>query len=229
MTSRDQILNKLRAARPPFPDAPPRPQHYQPVTTVADTTPEGLLARFTAELERLAGQVWVVEGDAAARDKILDLLGHEHQASHILAWDFTHIPVTGLREAIEAAGVHVTIPLLHDDYRAETIAAIRDAEVGLTGAEAAIAATGTLVVRTAAGKGRIPTILPPVHIVVVTLDQLLPRLEDWAAHERASGLKSIHESANIAFISGPSRTGDIEMALILGVHGPKVLQVIIKR
>jgi L-lactate dehydrogenase complex protein LldG len=68
-----------------------------------------------------------------------------------------------------------------------------------------------------------------VHIVVVTLDQIVPRLEAWLAQQRAQGLPTMHNAANICFISGPSRTGDIEMELILGVHGPGQVQVIVKQ
>jgi L-lactate dehydrogenase complex protein LldG len=225
----EKILNKPRAAGQPFPDAPPRPKTYQPVTSIDDTSPDGLLARFTAEIERLTGEVFVVDGDDAARDKILDLLSNFHHAKHVLAWDFTHIPVAGLREAVEAAGIRITVPQMHDEYRAEMIESIHDAEVGLTGVDAAAATTGTLIVSTAPGKGRIPTILPPVHIAVITLDQIVPRLEDWVAAERADGLTKMRGSANVAFITGPSRTGDIEMSLILGVHGPGIVQVIVKR
>ena len=59
-TSCDKILNKLRAARQPFPDAPPRPKSYMPVTRLEDESPGALLERFTAELERLNGEVFVV-------------------------------------------------------------------------------------------------------------------------------------------------------------------------
>ncbi|NWG16405.1 MAG: lactate utilization protein [Chloroflexi bacterium] len=228
MNARESILNKLRAARQPFPDAPPRPRTYQPATAVADQSPDGLLARFREELERLGGEVFAVEGDEAAREKVLDLL-RSHRAAHVLAWHFTRIPARGLRAAIEAAGITISQPTLRDETRAETLAAIRDAGVGLTGADAAIATTGTLVFSTAAGKGRIPTILPPVHIAVVTLNQFVPRLEDWAAAQRAAGLETARSSANVCFVSGPSKTGDIEMILVKQVHGPGVLQVVVKR
>lgn len=228
MNTRESILHKLRAARQPFPDAPPRPKTYLPVTAVADESPDGLLARFSEEVERLGGEVFAVEGDEAARRKVLDLL-HSHQADHVLAWHFTRIPVRGLRAAIEDAGIAVSQPSLRDETRAETIAAIRDAGAGLTGADAAIAATGTLVFSTAAGKGRLPTILPPAHIAVITLNQLVPRLEDWVARQRAAGLETARGSANLCFVSGPSKTGDIEMILVKQVHGPGVLQIVVKR
>ncbi len=227
-SSRDKILNKLRAASQPFPDAPPRPKGYLPVTVQDDLSPDGLLARFMLEMERLQGQVFSVDSDDDAREKTVELL-QSHNASHILAWHFTRIPVKKLRDAIEAAGIAISQPDVQDEFRAETIEAIRDAQVGLTGVDAAAATTGTLIVTTGTGKGRIPTMLPPVHLVVMTLDQLVPRLEDWVAQERAQNLKAIRDSANVCFISGPSRTGDIEMELVLGVHGPGQLQVVVRR
>lgn len=226
--SREKILNKLRSVQRPFDDAPPRPQQYLNVTTVDDTSPEGLLARFTAELTRLKGEVFPVDDDAAARAKVLELL-KAHQTQRIISWDFEHIPVLNLREAIAEAGIEIVQPAVQDEFRAETLELCRDAEVGLTGADVAVAATGTLVVSTAPGKGRIPTVLAPTHIAVITLDQLVPRLESWLTAERANGMPSVTNGANICFITGPSRTGDIEMELILGVHGPGEVQVIVKK
>jgi L-lactate dehydrogenase complex protein LldG len=227
-SSRDQILNKLRAARKPFPDVPARPAAYLPVTPLDDTSPDGLLKRFTAEMESLKGQVFAVKGDGAARNKVLELL-QAHQATHILAWDFARIPVKGLEKAIREANINISQPGTHDEFRAETIESIRDAQVGITGVDAAIAATATLIVSTAPGKGRIPTVLAPVHIAVVSMGQLLPRLEDWVARQRAAGLTTMRDSANVCFITGPSKTGDVEMVMVLGVHGPGVVQVIVKR
>jgi L-lactate utilization protein LutC len=226
--SRDHILSKLRAARKPFPDAPPRPQPYRPVALLDDHSTEGLLERFEREVRNLIGEIVIVEGDEAARSTILDLL-RAQQTTDLLAWDFRYIPVAKLEAAIRDAGITIHYPETHDEFRAETIETIRHAQVGLTGVDAAIAATGTLVVSTGPGKGRIPTVLAPTHIAVVTLDQIVPRLEDWVAQQRANGLASIRDRGNLCFISGPSRTGDIEMQMIFGVHGPGRVQVVVKR
>lgn len=227
-SSRDNILNKLREAQKPFPDAPPRPQDYLPVALLDDVSPDSLLGQFSRIMEELKGSVFVVKGDAAARDKVIELL-KSHDTKNLLAWDFKHIPVKKLEAAIKEAGITIHYPEMHDEFRSETLETIHAAQAGLTGADAAIAATGTLVVSTGAGKGRIPTVLAPVHIVVITLDQIMPRLEDWVAYQRAHGLDGLWNSANTCFISGPSKTADIEMELIYGVHGPGIIQVIVKK
>lgn len=232
MTStRDQILGKLRAARRPFPTTPPRPEVYMPVTSMNRVSPADMLARFTQELERLDGEVFVVDSDGAARDKVLDLL-KSHNTQRILAWHFKHIPVKKLYTAVRQAGYSICYSNVRDlDLRARErdIARLETAQVGLTGADAVAATTGTLVVSSAPGKERFPTILPPVHIAVVTIGQFVPCLEDWLDQERQSNNPTIEHSDNVCFISGPSRTGDIEQQLVLGVHGPKQLQVVVLR
>lgn len=228
MNSRDTILNKLRAARRPFEDAPPRPKDYLDVTLVEDTSAQGLLERFTREMVNLKGEVFPVVGNEAACQKVMELL-RSHDTRQLIAWDFQHIPVDGLEQSIRSAGVEILIPETHDEFRDEMVQAASQAQVGLTGVDAAAAATGTLIVSTAPGKGRMPTVLAPVHIAVMTLDQLVPRIESWVAQQRAQGLATMQSAANICFITGPSRTGDIEMEIVLGVHGPAKLQVVVKQ
>lgn len=227
-TSRDKILNKLRTARQPFPDAPPRPQVYQPVTKLDDTSADSLVERFVSEITLLKGEAFVVEGDNAACEKVRELL-ISHQTKRLLSWDFRHIPVKNLENPIRELGIEIIYPEIHDEFHHETLVTLETAQVGLTGVDFAIAATGTLVVSTGEGKPRIPTVLPPAHIAVVTQDQIIPRLENWIAYQRANGLPTIQNSANVCFISGPSRTGDIEKQLVLGMHGPGKVQVIIKK
>lgn len=226
-SSRETILNKLRTARRPFENAPPRPQTYLDVTLQDDAAPEALLARFTKELGALTGEVYAVAGDDAARAKVLALL-EEFGARSILAWDFANIPVDGLEAAIRAQGIDILQPDTHDEMRLELLTASAEAQVGLTGAEAAAATTGTLVFTSGPGKGRLPTVLAPVHIVVITLEQIVPRIESWIAAQRAAGLP-LSVSGNFCFVTGPSRTGDIEMQMVLGVHGPGKLRVVVKQ
>ncbi len=226
-SSRETILNKLRSVRRPFDDAPMRPQQYLNVTIQDDESPDALLARFTEELTLLKGEVYTVTGDEEARAKVMETL-EQFEAKSILAWDFANIPVAGLESAIRASGIDIIQPDVHDEMRMEMLEAAAAAQVGITGADAAAATTGSLIFTTGPGKGRIPTVLPPVHVAIITLDQLLPRLESWVAMQRSKGLP-LTNSANVAIISGPSKTGDIEMQMVLGVHGPGKVRVIVKR
>lgn len=231
--SRDQILNTLRGQQRPFKDAPPHPEVYLPVTDIDDISPEALLGRFQTELERLKGELFIVEGQEAARACVLDLL-KSHQTTRIVAWAFQHIPIPDLQSALQDAAYTdaaytVEHPALGDEGRQAVLERLAAAEVGLTGVDALAATTGTLIVSTGEGKTRIPSVLPPVHIAVATVDQLVPRVEDWLAHVRADNSTVLQTSANITFISGPSRTADIEKQLVLGVHGPKRVQVVLIR
>jgi L-lactate dehydrogenase complex protein LldG len=230
-TSREKILHKLRAARRPFPDAPPRPAQYHPVTQPEDTAPSALMERFSQEMTALQGEVFIADGEEAARAQVLELLA-SHKTRRIAAWHFKHIPLSGLYSAIRKAGYTIDYGAVRNenpDARQREITQLETAEVGLTGADAVAATTGTLIVSAGPGKGRIPTVLPPVHIAVVRLGQFVPHLEDWLAQERAAGSVTLKNSANLCFISGPSRTADIEMQRVLGVHGPRRVQVVVIR
>jgi L-lactate dehydrogenase complex protein LldG len=97
-------------------------------------------------------------------------------------------------------------------------------DAGITACELLVAQTGSILVSSASG-GRALSILPHVHVVVATLDQVVATLADALHHvrERHHGrLPSM-----LSFITGPSRTGDIERILVLGAHGPKELVVVL--
>jgi L-lactate utilization protein LutC len=97
--------------------------------------------------------------------------------------------------------------------------------VGVTGVVAAIAETGTLVCESQPCVARGSSLIPPVHLAVVALSQLLPDLCDYC-----EGLGQRAElPANVSLISGPSKTSDIEGVLVTGVHGPRELHVVLVR
>jgi L-lactate dehydrogenase complex protein LldG len=103
----------------------------------------------------------------------------------------------------------------------ETIAAT---PLGLTGVDLALAETGTLILRAGPGKPRSTSLLPACHVAVFdraalveSLAQVGVFLEAWHADEETRGIN---------FITGPSRTADIELTLTRGVHGPKEVHAI---
>jgi L-lactate dehydrogenase complex protein LldG len=99
--------------------------------------------------------------------------------------------------------------------------ACETADVGLTSAEAAFAETGSIVVSSGANTSRMVSLLPPVHIAMVPESKLTADIFTWTAARKGS------LPANTVFVSGPSKTADIEMTLVKGVHGPKRFIVIL--
>lgn len=96
-------------------------------------------------------------------------------------------------------------------------------EVGITGCEFLIAHTGSIMVSSAQKGGRQLFVYPPVHIVIASKNQIVGYLESAYSGIQKKYNKNL--PSQIALITGPSRTADIEKTLILGAHGPKELHV----
>jgi L-lactate dehydrogenase complex protein LldG len=102
-----------------------------------------------------------------------------------------------------------------------------DAEVGITGVDYAIAETGSCVVIPRKGLSRMVSLAPPVYIALVEPEQVVESLDDVFAMRRMEYLQNKGRDANyMNFISGPSRTADIEMTISIGVHGPGQVHLI---
>lgn len=118
-----------------------------------------------------------------------------------------------------------TVALLNVDGGYDK-SALEACDAGLSECECLIAQTGSVCATTKSSGGRALSVLPPHHIVIARKAQLLPDLtaayELLAQKYAASGYPSY-----MGFITGPSRTGDIERILVLGAHGPKKLTVLL--
>jgi L-lactate dehydrogenase complex protein LldF len=104
-----------------------------------------------------------------------------------------------------------------------------EADVGISGANFAVAESGTLVIVSNEGNARLVTALPPVHIALVTTEKFVETLEQAASLIKALVIASSGSkmTAYVSFITGISRTTDIEKQLVMGVHGPEELHIII--
>jgi L-lactate dehydrogenase complex protein LldG len=98
-------------------------------------------------------------------------------------------------------------------------------DAGVTECESLVAQTGSVLVTNPSSGGRALSVLPPHHVVLARQEQLVPDLS--VALERVKRRYSPNFPSMISFITGPSRTGDIERILVLGAHGPKKLTVIL--
>ena len=85
----------------------------------------------------------------------------------------------------------------------------------------------TIIILSAAGRERAASLLPPVFVTLLHAGQILPDLFDLFARLEDEGVESL--PSNLALITGPSKTGDIELKLTTGVHGPGIWEVIIIR
>jgi len=97
-------------------------------------------------------------------------------------------------------------------------------DVGITTAQAAIAETGTLVLDSSRERHRLISLVPPVHIAIIDAARIYQTLGETLAalHNENDEISPI-----VTFVTGPSRTADIELTLAIGVHGPQELYVII--
>lgn len=218
MADRTEFLDRIRHRT--------RAGKYQP-TRAPDTawTPGGPRERgsiedpperFLEELELLGGYGKKVETLSEARDYLLSL-AEERNAKRIVRWDIEELEALGVDESLEEAGTEVVLWRDLEDFRE----AAASADIGITTAEWAIAETGSLMLSGGPGKGRSVTLLPPIHVAVIPVDRVLGTVPE------AIGKYSDAVPANLCFHTGPSRTGDIEMTLAIGVHGPGEVHVLL--
>jgi L-lactate dehydrogenase complex protein LldG len=102
--------------------------------------------------------------------------------------------------------------------------ALEQCDAGLTECDALVAQTGSVLVTSASAGGRALSVLPPHHVVLARREQLVADLP--AAFRLLQEKYGTNYPSMISFITGPSRTGDIERILVLGAHGPKKLTVL---
>jgi L-lactate dehydrogenase complex protein LldG len=116
----------------------------------------------------------------------------------------------------------VELPILFMEDR-PALAELERADVGITVCDALIAQTGSVLLTSRSAGGRALSVLPPHHVVIARESNLVPDLP--AALELLKKAYSDNYPSLITFITGPSRTGDIERILVLGAHGPRILTI----
>jgi L-lactate dehydrogenase complex protein LldG len=124
------------------------------------------------------------------------------------------------RAPILAAARITSLKGVNTEFSREACAA---AEVGITSADFALADTGTLVMLTESGESRLISLLPPCHIAVIEGAKILESLDELFGIVPHPA----DQSSGMVLITGPSRTADIEMRLVRGVHGPGEIHIII--
>lgn len=145
-----------------------------------------------------------------------------HDTDTFVAWE--DLPVSGVASALQSAGMR-RVDHMVDGERAEKNLAYRALDVGVTGAEGALAESGSLILTHGPGRPRMASLIADIHIALLDVSTLEWTLAHWAAKYPALAAGT----TNLVLVTGPSRTGDIELQLNLGVHGPRHVHIVMIR
>lgn len=183
---------------------------------------DNTLERFCTELRSAGGQPFLAPTPAAAWDYISGVL-RAHQVRKILLGQGGALDDLGLAGTLASAGFELI-------RVGDVVAAWREpyfaADAGISNVSHLIAETGTVVMATAAREPRSLSLLPPLHLAVARREQILPDLFDLFDLFAERGAPAAPPSC-LTLITGPSKTGDIELKLVTGVHGPGELHVVL--
>ena len=175
-------------------------------------SPDERLGTFRDRLTALGGDVRIVSDLAGLQTELARIL-EELGAGKIGIWNDPELH-EWLGVVLEGRDVRT--------WGVDAPEAFTDTDLGITGSLYAIADTGTLVLSCAVGRGRSVHLLPAVHLAVVASSQMLDRLGEALEALKRRGLDSY-----IHFVTGPSRSSDIENDQSIGVHGPAAEIVIV--
>ena len=235
--ARDRVLQRLRSSlrdRPVSlrdPDARGLPE--RPMTVYPAPEGQSWATCFGARLTGLGGSFELADRASDVPQhiahKISEWLPDRRTvgAATVLSWAPSELHIIGLEQALAELEIALLVPDEMNDRQVRDHAA--SLAVGLTGVEAGFANTGSVVLTPAPGRSRAASLLPLHHLVLVPLSRLHPTFEDWIVRLRREGRLEavVRESSQVAFVTGPSNTADIELNLTLGVHGPKAVHAIV--
>ena len=222
-SARADILSRIRKA---LANPAPRPGHPPPSSPQRSATaaarlalppvgpsPDDWLSLFSKNSEELRTETRVLDDLDAASRFFANLVRSEnwqHLASHRGALTDT---------LLASCPVPVTLT------ESSAGASLEPCDAALSECDALVAQTGSLVLTSRSAGGRALSVLPPHHIVIAKRQQLVPDLP--AAFDLLQSRYGHSWPSMTSFITGPSRTGDIERILVLGAHGPKRLTILI--
>ena len=208
MNAREAILKRIREAAPSF---APTPSGTEPADGSAMSS-EDRLNEFEKRFLAVGGTYHHVSEPDAIKPALAEILA-DKTGLKVATDDSANSLVPNLAEYLQDLGMIAVPPLPEDAH---------DAAVGITAVEAALAYSGSLLV-TSLHRGELAaSLLPPVHIALTARSVLVDGVPDLLTH-----LDQLGWPRGAALITGPSRTADIELTLVTGVHGPREVHVIL--
>jgi len=201
--SKEIVLRRVREAlAKSAPFLPPTPDF---VNSVHPAPVDDMSVVFVQNFINNSGTFFYCESEEDFFDQLF-AFKREQNLQHLFVWE------PNLQHILYHAGI---------DYTESEDGFINQAEASLTGCEALITRTGSILISSANAGGRRLSIYPAMHIVVAKASQLVPDIKD--------GLQLVRDKykqqfpSMVSLVSGPSRTADIEKTLVMGAHGPKQL------
>jgi len=223
-----------------------RPPPAAPALTVADRRPVTRLegssraVRFQEELQALHGTCERADSFVIARMQVMQKMkewsalpgdgpAKSEDERRLLVWPELDHLIPGLTDSLQGQDYELVIPT--DMTPPAVRADYARIAIGITGAAAAFATTGSILLKAGPRHSRVASLLPLRHLVLIPESILWDNVEQWLAQEQQDGAlpHTVRNSANLTLVSGPSKSADIESRLTWGVHGPMNLHAIIIR
>jgi len=179
--------------------------------------------KFCSELEKLGGHTRIYPNRQTLQAGLSELL-QELAPSSIGVWGGDSLSEFRLSDILAGFQVYEWNAEEEAQNVLERFASV---EVGITGCDYAIADTGTVVLVSTPDKGRSVSLLPSIHVVLLRERQIHTRLGEVLANLEENRRRGGAIPSSVNFISGPSRSSDIENDLSIGVHGPAAVFVLI--
>jgi L-lactate dehydrogenase complex protein LldG len=198
-----------------------------------------LLDRFIEMAAPIKLNVIVLKDEDSVTAAITDLIKQKDpewgDQKSVVVWQHPLIERLNLPDVLAAENVPVHVTNL-DDPRTEGLTKpemrnrlrqqVIDAYIGITSADFCMADTASLVMRTRPGQARSVSLVPSIHIGVITLDQIIWDLKElYALLSFDPDVRKESLTNCMTFISGPSKTADVEATMVHGAHGPREVYV----
>ena len=219
--SREEILYRIRkglkGTSTPMREEKGYREEALEVTDQIKKTRKELKKQFAEELSKV--NTTVIE--ANNNNKVIKSLKNFVQENEIRSfsiWESEYLKEINLKQELKNTDLKL--------ITAKNKNRIAESELGITEVDYAIADTGTLVLLTNKNQPRTVSLLPPVHLAIVRPENLVRNISDLFIILKSKLQEGAQISSCMTFITGPSRTADIELNLTLGVHGPKELYVL---
>jgi len=177
-----------------------------------------LKIQFMDELAKVNTNVLETYEKDNIKEPLLNLI-KEKKLKSFSIWESEYLKEINLKQQLKDLGLKL--------ITAKNKNRISKADIGITEVDYAIADTGTLVLLTNKNQPRSVSLLPPIHLAIVRPEKLVRNINDLFIILKSKLDQTDDITSCMTFITGPSRTADIELNLTLGVHGPKELYVFV--